>query len=555
MNQPYYISGQKVWFSFWLFDADSQRLVKGDQFMDLHLVDHEGNRVIEKRIKVKSGRSYGQFSLPEELETHEYLIHLGFQGEKVSEYIYASKLTVYNKEEALSSDITISTSQENSFEKVENGGDLVFLNEEIGTKKRFNYDLVLDQATEASIQVLVRKIDASPESLLTHATEDLNNRSTRSLDLKNVYNHSYLQFDLTSLTAPKDSILPLVFIPETHQQLGFLKIKDGTYTMDATDVGPGLKTFYFNQFIYRAYIPPDLEWDYEKEKYKDNLIPFYEGEMQLALKNQAMSFEEVLRAYDLQKPSWYDYVIDYAHQIKVSQLLASSEAYPVERVLEEVSDSLNMQPMLWSRAEDYETMDNMAEFLFEIVTGIKAYYTDKRKDIRVLNADGPYPDIPLVLVNGVPTRDMKRVLDIPVEHILGAGVIKDHKSRGQYKYNLEARPYGAFASNGIILIKLKPDIINPFKTDFNQMLKIEPYIVPMTYPNVAYADGSDSSEVPDLRTTLLWEPQVEITRRRTNLSFYTSDIPGKYEIIINGVKKGGGLIAIRDSFYVSRDIE
>ena len=128
VNQPYYISGQKVWFSFWLFDADSQRLVKGDQLMDLHLVDHEGNRVIEKRIKVKSGRSYGQFSLPEELETHEYLIHLGFQGEKVSEYIYASKLTVYNKEESLSSDITISTSQENSFEKLENGGDLVFLN-------------------------------------------------------------------------------------------------------------------------------------------------------------------------------------------------------------------------------------------------------------------------------------------------------------------------------------------------------------------------------------------------------------------------------------------
>ena len=108
-----------------------------------------------------------------------------------------------------------------------------------------------------------------------------------------------------------------------------------------------------------------------------------------------------------------------------------------------------------------------------------------------------------VLVNGVLLRYGKG-FEYTVENVLGAGVIKDHKSRGQYKYNLEARPYGAFSSTGLIVIKLKPDVINPFRSDFEAMLKKEVYIEPLTYPNLDYADQSQLMDVPDLRTTLVW---------------------------------------------------
>ena len=46
---------------------------------------------------------------------------------------------------------------------------------------------------------------------------------------------------------------------------------------------------------------------------------------------------------------------------------------------------------------------------------------------------------------------------------------------------------------------------------------------------------------------------MTITRKKTNLSLYTSDIPGQYEMIITGVKKGGGLIYIKETFEVKRD--
>ena len=55
-----------------------------------------------------------------------------------------------------------------------------------------------------------------------------------------------------------------------------------------------------------------------------------------------------------------------AHQTKVSELMASSEAYPVYSVVEEQVDSLGMTPMLWRNAADFDIMDNMAEFLLKL---------------------------------------------------------------------------------------------------------------------------------------------------------------------------------------------
>ncbi len=552
VNQPFYISGQRVWFNVFLYDAKTQRLASGERFMELRLIDRNAEVLIEKHLKVEQGRSVGQFNLPVSLTTDEYLLHLGFQKEAPEQYIYASKLEIYNRQEALSAKGSSSNAINSA--KVSEGALLNLLQAEKGTKQKFNYDLVLENATEASVSVLVRKVDQSSSNNMGQAQEGIQNlRSQRPLDLKNVYNQGYLQFDLERVSPKKDSIFPLVFIPESHKQIGFLKSSNDQYTIDLTDLSPGVSTFYFNQFIYRAYIPPDLEWDYEKERYKDNYVPYYEGEMQFRWKPSQSDFTSLVNQVGLTKPSMKDYVSQYANQTMVSQVLASSNAYPKMALPTIDPDSMGMKPLVWKNTEDYAQMDNMAEFLFEIVTGIKAYYTDKRKDIVVLNVDGPYHDQPFMLVNGIPTRDVEKVLNIPIDNVEGVGVIKDHKTRAQYKYNAEALPYGAFANTGLIVIQLKPDVINPFRSDFDQMLKKEVYLKPLEYPNINYDNSPELLEGPDLRTTLLWDPKVELTRRKTNLSFYTSDIPGLYEIVITGVKKGGGLIRVTDTFEVKRN--
>ena len=545
-NRDFYLSGEKVWFSLFLYDAESKRLVSERRFLEINLVNQEGVSLWKGNIKVLEGRADAQFNLPTKLQTAVYAIHLGFPGERPDQYLYLKSLNVYNRQEVLESkDLTPETDVKTNLPG--QGIEIEFSDREILTKEEVDFALKLENATEASVSIQIRKVGNRQE--LINAPLPQNKRIERPLELNRVFDHHYLQFDLRRVSAPKDSILPLVFIPEQHKPLGFIKSKDDIFTLDVTDLSPGTKHFYFNQFIYRAYIPPDLEWDYEKARYKDNLVPYYEGVLNFEWVEQSIDFKEAVRILNFVKPEITDRVYDLAKQNQVRELLTASGAYQTSNPAGLTIDSLTMQPMFWRQAKDYAPMDNLGEFLFEIVTGIKAWYTDDRKDIRVLNVDGPYHDIPLVLVNGVPTRDIARVLDLPIEHVQGAGVIKDHKSRGQYKYNQEALPYGAFASTGLIVIKLKPDVVNPFQSDFNGLLKKETYLKSSTFSEPKTMSGEFS---PDLRTTLAWWPQVNLERRRTDHSFFTSDIPGTYEIIVQGVKKGGGMVISRKVFDVVR---
>lgn len=553
VNQDFYISGQKLWFSFFLYDGTTQRLIPGNRFMELRLIDRNGKVLSQHNLKVEGGRAVGQFNLDSNIKTDEYLLHLGFQKEAADQYLFVDKVRIYNRAEALSQAAPMTTQKQIELNAYAEGADVRFYAADKGTKQKFDFDLSLDNATEASVSIEVRKVVETSDNKIGIDEQALGNkRAERSLDLKNVYNHPYLQFEAKRLSAARDSIMPLIFVPETHATLGFFKTKGDIFTIDATDMKPGVSTFFFNQFIYRSYVPLSLEWDYQKEKYKDILVPYYEGEMEFEWVQDSEDFAALVASFNLKKPEWKAHVRQFAHQLQVNEMLLSSNAYEILDVAPAQMDSLLMEPMLYRRTKDYTAMDNMSEFLFEIVKGIKAYYSSRRKEIIVLNTDGPYHSQPLILVNGVPTRDMAKVLDLPIQNVEGVGVIKDHKSRGQRKYNEEAKPYGVFGSTGIIVIKLKPDVVNPFRSDFEDMLMKEAYIAPLAYPNIDYVAYPALKETPDLRTTLFWVPSMHLNRKKTNLSFFTSDIPGQYELIVKGIKKGGGFINVRKTFTVTR---
>ncbi len=60
----------------------------------------------------------------------------------------------------------------------------------------------------------------------------------------------------------------------------------------------------------------------------------------------------------------------------------------------------------------------------------------------------------------------------------------------------------------------------------------------------------DSTERPDQRPTLYWEPYVIFENGSAKLEFYTSDMPGKYMIIAEGINKNGKIIFHEAAFDV-----
>jgi hypothetical protein len=63
---------------------------------------------------------------------------------------------------------------------------------------------------------------------------------------------------------------------------------------------------------------------------------------------------------------------------------------------------------------------------------------------------------------------------------------------------------------------------------------------PQPFLSPDYAHSSSTSNLPDSRSTLYWNPNVKVTNLKpAALSFYTSDMPGDYRIVVEGILSDG----------------
>ena len=65
------------------------------------------------------------------------------------------------------------------------------------------------------------------------------------------------------------------------------------------------------------------------------------------------------------------------------------------------------------------------------------------------------------------------------------------------------------------------------------------------------ADKQKLERVPDYRLQLYWNPMVKVLEdRSTTLDFYSSDVVGNFEIVVEGFSSDGELVTAREVFSV-----
>lgn len=103
---------------------------------------------------------------------------------------------------------------------------------------------------------------------------------------------------------------------------------------------------------------------------------------------------------------------------------------------------------------------------------------------------------------------------------------------------------GANGSNGAIYVYTKRAESEEFKSIPIATLRGFDHTTPFQAPD--YGSFSDQS-VSDERSTLYWNPKVNVGASPSLLSFYTSDLPGKYKITMEGMTDKG--MPIRGECY------
>ena len=114
--------------------------------------------------------------------------------------------------------------------------------------------------------------------------------------------------------------------------------------------------------------------------------------------------------------------------------------------------------------------------------------------------------------------------------------------------------YGGRAGDGVIAVYTR---IGPIE---NQEVARGPGIANFTHPGYYKArefyaptyDQKRDQEKPDFRTTLYWNPTLKTGEDgKTGLSFFTSDEPGTYDVIVQGITTVGYPVSRQFTLKVS----
>ena len=196
------------------------------------------------------------------------------------------------------------------------------------------------------------------------------------------------------------------------------------------------------------------------------------------------------------------------------------------------------------KLDAYTRFPVMEEVMREYVKGV---LVRKRKDkfhFMVLDNVrlGLFNDNPLVMLDGVPIFDVDKIIAYDPLKVTRLEILTK-------KYFL-----GPVTFNGILSYRTYAGDMPDFKLDpRNVVINYEGLQQQREFYAPSY-EKSTSSRVPDQRSQLLWIPTVWCKPgEKKRIEFYTSDLPGKFNIVAEGISVEGKLGSGMGTFGVKAE--
>ncbi len=186
--------------------------------------------------------------------------------------------------------------------------------------------------------------------------------------------------------------------------------------------------------------------------------------------------------------------------------------------------------------DDYTRFPTIKETIIEV---IEQASTRQRKGkqfihVRVYDDDVETGLNSLLLIDGLFIQDHNTVIEAKAFKIKKISVINQ-----QYLY-------GSEVFEGIIAMEsYEGDFIESLpelKAKDTQLFRPE---LAKEYYQQDYRYPQRFKRIPDYRSQLLWEPQFQLDGSSKDLSFYTSDVKGSFEVILEGFNEKGKPLSLR----------
>lgn len=147
----------------------------------------------------------------------------------------------------------------------------------------------------------------------------------------------------------------------------------------------------------------------------------------------------------------------------------------------------------------------------------------------------------LLLVDGVMVEDHDIFINYPAKAVKSIKILRSNFFVGSH----------IFA--GIVDVKtIGGEFWKTNNSEKTQKIELDIPLPKRYYFKQSYKQGSPTAKetIPDFRIQLYWEPSLTITPANETVEFYTSDIPGTYEIHLEGFTEDGKPVSVKKEFSV-----
>ena len=180
--------------------------------------------------------------------------------------------------------------------------------------------------------------------------------------------------------------------------------------------------------------------------------------------------------------------------------------------------------------DQFTRFTTMEEVMREFVSYIFLVRKDKKLYLKAFNQRGVFNDEPLVMVDGVPVFDNNKIFDVDPLKVKRVDVLPERVFNGN-----------AIFEGLVNLTTYKGDMSSFELNPKAVLLDYEGLQLQRQFYSPVYNSTDEkASRLPDFRNALYWNPNLTTTPDgKAGVSYFTSDMPGKYIGVLQGIGGNG----------------
>ena len=538
-NSPLLFPGEYLLYKVYSLNKGSGNASDLSKTAFVELIGEDGSSVFHHKIKLEKGEGQGDFFLPTSVPSGNYKL-VGYTNwmKNLENNFFEADMTIINPYkgdqrkllEAGELQGSILPSFASEAEAEAHGSDLLSLRldqESFGNRKQVRLILVplKNEISKANLSVSVRKMDRlrQQERKTAEAFSEDSEVSARNTD--SVY-----------LPHLRGQLISGRILPVDNSSSAALGNKKVALSIPSEKTFPEISAtnsegrFFFN--LDTEMRNPDAVVEVlgqQREEFKVEL------DQTSGIDVSKLNFSEYTLTKEMRdlivERSLYNQIENAYFGVKPDTLetAAAEEVYFDGAILNYDLDA-------------YTRFKTVPETFVEIVNS--AWITTNATGEKVFRVRGLQNNLtmgvlPLVVVDGVIVQDHSSLINFDAGRIKNIGIIRDKIFLGPEIFQ-----------GAVVVETIDKNFQEYYAPEYARRVQLMQPQVQKSYFQQVYSDETNNSRIPDFRYQLLWKPDLQLGTEEETLEFFTSDVDGTFEVVVEGFTADGQPVFLRKQFEV-----